>query len=193
MWGEFGEICDMCDSKSARGRRLQTDLARRAGSSEAIPSQFRVPRPRVQQLINLSAPLLFFFSVSRSFPLLLGTHISVILVHRYCHLPFLSRSLYPSVFHFPVRPLLFSVVPLSPRSALSLVPPLPPSSAPPPSSKLTSHSHKARSRSYYHSGTEPIRIRTTALLPHLLSAACPSLPLWIHSCTMDPLMDSTGI
>ncbi|KAI0277245.1 hypothetical protein BGY98DRAFT_646350, partial [Russula aff. rugulosa BPL654] len=81
-----------------RGRRLQTELARRAGSSEAIPisnpshpAQFpgRVSRDRVGQLlINLSASLLFLFLTSRSFPspwYLLSHILASFLLLRYCH------------------------------------------------------------------------------------------------------------
>lgn len=107
-----------------------TDLARRAGSSEAIPSQFRVPRPRVEQVINLSAPLLFFFSTSRSFPLHLVHILASFLVHRYYHSC-------PGHFIPPssTSPFVLSSSP----SSLSLLPDsvsLPPSSFPPSPSFL---------------------------------------------------------
>ena len=118
-------------------------------------------------LINLSAPLLFLFLTSRSFPSPWYTLCHILasfLVLRYCHLPFLSRSLYPSVSHFPV-PLSSSPSSFSLQLAHSL---FPPSSSISTFffSKLTSHSHKGHSPSYYRSGTGPIRItiRATALL-----------------------------
>lgn len=131
-------------------------ISERAGSSEARVS----PRASARNHSLTARRLFFSFSqLAALSPVHTLPHISVI----------------PIAITFPVPVTLSLRLPL-PRSSSLLRSPFTPCSTPllssppppslylhPPFSKLTSHSHKGHTRSYYRSGTEPIRIRTTAL------------------------------
>lgn len=89
--GILGEgVTGVTICRGARGRRLQRELARRAGSSEAIPTDpancGRVSETETANCSLTSRRLFFSFSHSRPFPSPWYTFCHILAsFHRYCH------------------------------------------------------------------------------------------------------------